>query len=158
LLRLSLQVHGRDLVHGPQVRGAGSVSACVEGLLHFTERWQPLSAKFPQTAKAAVMGEVVMRIALLFGVALLGGCAFRTNIVMHRDLNALKGHDVQAIEAKLGYPVNVEMVFGDKVYTWRINDCTLNVGVDPAGHVKRYDYDGSRRECGAVADKLDAGS
>ena len=88
-------------------------------------------------------------------VLTLAGCALRTNVVMTRDLKALVGKDVNMIVKRLGYPDKQEVMLGEKVYTWLINDCTLHVAVDASEHVIRSDYNGSRRECGAVADKID---
>lgn len=99
-----------------------------------------------------------MRNALLVVAAavILGGCAFRTRTVLNRDLNALTGKDVQLIVKRIGYPDRQDVMMGEKVYTWHLNDCTLHVAVDATGHVVSSDYNGSRRECNPMADKIDA--
>jgi hypothetical protein len=98
-----------------------------------------------------------MRNALFVAAAVLtlSGCAFRTRVVLDRDLNALVGQDVQLIAKRLGYPDRQDVVLGEKVYTWHLNDCTLHVGVDTTEHVVRSDYNGSKRECNPMADRID---
>jgi hypothetical protein len=93
---------------------------------------------------------------LTTAVLTLGGCALRTNVVMQRDLKALIGKDVHLLVEQLGYPERQDVILGEKIFTWHMNDCTLNVGVDQADHVTHYDYNGSRRECSYVADKLES--
>jgi hypothetical protein len=99
-----------------------------------------------------------MRIKLILVAAIalgLGGCAFRTNTVMRRDMNALVGKDVHLIVKRLGYPERHEVIMGDDTYVWRLNDCTLIVGVDKAERVTHFDYNGSRRECSYISDRID---
>jgi hypothetical protein len=100
---------------------------------------------------------MAMRNALMIAavVLILGGCAVRTRTVMDRDLKALVGKDVQLIVKRLGYPDGQNVMMGEKVYMWHLNDCTLHVAVDATEHVVRSDYNGSRRECGAMADRID---
>ena len=90
---------------------------------------------------------------LVCAVLTLGGC--RSYRVLDRDLNALVGKDVRLLVKRLGYPDQQDVALGEKVYTWRLNDCTLHVAVDANGHILRSAHNGSRRECNLMADRID---
>jgi PDZ domain len=95
-----------------------------------------------------------MRNAPAIAIAMLTLVGCRSATVLDRDLPALTGKDVHLIADRLGYPDQVDVMMGEKVYRWHMNNCTLHVAVDATEHVVRSDYNGGRDECAFMANRL----
>lgn len=98
-----------------------------------------------------------MRLLVLASVLLISACALGASGL--NGLDTYVGRPAQSVFSAIGYPDRQEIVAGNTVYHWGVDQptgpsCTVKVVADPAGNVLSWEGYGNAYGCDRYASGL----